>query len=253
LHERVFARDVDAVFNGDMEPYKNFVARIVMAISLQKLDTQWAGLADSYYQAAMQYVEDVIRPKDLKTLQCLALIAQYSLLTPTRTAVYYIVGLATRICQQLGLGDEKTITSGYSVGLVDPLTLDMRRRLSWVVTGMEFGLAHGMGRPSGFAKGNDLTDVKFFEAVADENITEEGIKPGPPCEKKLVAIHFCKMRICQAEIRRVLYEKKRPEPNQDDHPWFAQMEQKIKEWLDSVPEQPEWCKPWYVSCIALAD
>jgi hypothetical protein len=203
----MFAKDLDAVFDGDKDPYGNFVVRMVMAISLQKLDTQYAGLADSYYLAAMQHFEDVVRSKDLKTLQCLILIGQYSLLTPTRTAVYFVIGLATRICQQLGLGEEKTITAGYDIGLVDPLTLDMRRRLSWIVTTNEFGLAQSMGRPSGFAKGNDLMDVKFFATVDDGNITEEGIKPGEPCEKKLVSIHFCKMRILQAEIRRILYEK----------------------------------------------
>lgn len=244
LHEKVFARDLDAVFAGDTDPYRNYVVRMVMAISLQKLDTQYAGLADSYYLAAMQYFEDIIRPKDLRTLQCLVLIGQYSLLTPTRTAVYFIIGLATRICQQLGLGEEKTITAGYDIGLVDPLTLDMRRRLSWIVTTNEFGLAQSMGRPNGFAKGDDLMDVEFFATVDDENITEEGIQPGEVCEKKLVAIHFCKMRVLQAEIRRVLYEKKRPEPRHEDHPWFARVEEKLKDWLDSSPEKPEWCIPW---------
>ena len=240
LHEKVFLKDLDAVYEGDNDPYRNFVVRIVMAVSLQKLDTQYAGLADSYYLAAMQYFQDVVRPKDLKTLQCLLLIGQYSLLTPTRTAVYYIIGLATRICQQLGLGEEKTVT----LGIDDPYTLDMRRRLSWFVTTMEFGLAQSMGRPNGFAKSDDLMNVEFFEAVDDEYISEDGIKPGPPSEKKLIAIHFCKMRLCQAEIRRVLYEKKRPEPKHETDPWFLEMLQKIEHWRDSAPDKPEWCKPW---------
>ncbi|KAB5536015.1 fungal-specific transcription factor domain-containing protein [Coniochaeta sp. 2T2.1] len=245
LHEKVFAKDLNAVFDGDKDPYRNFVVRMVMAVSLQKLDTQYAGLADSYYLAAMQYFEDVVRSKDLKTLQCLILIGQYSLLTPTRTAVYFIIGLATRICQQLGLGEEKTISAGYDIGLVDPLTLDMRRRLAWIVTTNEFGLAQSMGRPSGFAKGNDMMDVKFFATVHDEHITAEGIKPGEPSENKLVAIHFCKMRLLQAEIRRILYEKSRPHPRHEEDPWFATMEDKLRAWRDASPEKPEWCRPWF--------
>ncbi|KAK0717968.1 fungal-specific transcription factor domain-containing protein [Lasiosphaeria miniovina] len=241
LHEKIFADDLNAVFVGDTDPYKNFVVRMVMAISLQKLDTQYAGLADSYYLAAMQQFEEVVRPKDLRTLQCLVLIGQYSLLTPTRTAVYYVIGLATRICQQMGLGEEKTIALGIS----DPQTLDMRRRLSWIVTTNEFGLSHIMGRPNGFAKGDDLMDVNFFETVGDEDITPEGIRQGPICEKKLVAIHFCKMRLLQAELRRMLYEKSRPEPNHESHPWFIQMEQKLEKWRNTAPEKPEWCKPWF--------
>lgn len=219
---------------------------MVLAISMQKLDPQYAGLADSYYLAAMEYMEDVIRPKDIKTLQCLVLIAQYSLLTPTRTAIYYIVGLATRLCQQLGLTEEKTITQGVSLGLVNPLQLDMRRRLSWIVLSMEFGLAHIMGRPNAFATGQDHVDVGFFEPIDDEYITSDGILPGPTSEKKAVAIHFFRMRLLQAEIRRVLYQKKRQEPKNEDHPWYAQMKQKLKFWVDASPQDPSWSKQWCV-------
>ncbi|KAI0442977.1 hypothetical protein F4803DRAFT_550549 [Xylaria telfairii] len=241
LHEKILARALEDAYAGSQDPYQNFVVRLVMAISMQKLDSNYAGLADSYYLAAMQYFEAVVRPKDIKTLQCLVLIGQYSLLTPTRTAVYYVVGLATRISQQLGLADEKTIGLGAS----DPMALDMRRRLSWIVSTFELGLSHGMGRPNGFAKTDDIIDIKWFETVPDTNISEGGIIPGPPDEKKLVAIHFCKMRLLQAEIRRTLYEMKRPEPRNAHHRWFAEMEAKMDQWLRSSPEKPPWCKPWF--------
>ncbi|KAH9987437.1 fungal-specific transcription factor domain-containing protein [Xylariaceae sp. FL0662B] len=241
FHEKALEATLDEVYGGSQDPYQNFVVRLVMATSMQKLDATYAGLADSYYLAGMRYFEDVVRPKDLKTLQCLVLIGQYSLLTPTRTAVYYIVGLATRIAEQLGLTDEKTI----SIGVNDPLTLDMRRRLSWIVAMMELGLASSMGRPNGLAKSGDIHNVKFFETVSDSNISSNGIIPGPPDAKKLVAIHFCKMRLLQAEIRRVLYEKKQPEPRDDRHPWFSAMEAKMDHWLKESPENPPWCKPWF--------
>lgn len=228
------------MFAGDTDPYKHFVVNMVVAISLQKMG-KYAGLPDSYYLNAMRRFEDVVRPQDLKTLQCLVLIGQYSLMTPTRTATYYVTGLATKICQQMGLGDESTI----AVGQFDPRTVDLRRRASWIVTTQEFGLAYTMGRPNGFAKADDFMNVKFFDTASDEDITPEGIRSGRPCERKKVAIHFCKMRLLQAEIRRVLYEKKRPEPVHEAHPWFLQMEQKLKGWFDACPEQPAWCKPWY--------
>ncbi|KAK4034359.1 fungal-specific transcription factor domain-containing protein [Parachaetomium inaequale] len=243
LHEKAFEEDVNAVFAGDTDPYKHFVVNMVVAISLQKVG-KYAGLPDSYYLNAMRRFEDVVRPQDLKTLQCLVLIGQYSLMTPTRTATYYVTGLATRICQQMGLGDESTI----AVGVSDQRALDMRRRVSWTVTAQEFGLANTMGRPNGFAKADDFMNVKFFEPVLDEDITPDGIRSGKPCERKMVAIHFCEMRLLQAEIRRVLYEKKRPEPAHETHPWFVQMEQRLKDWLDACPAKPTWCKPWLDGC-----
>lgn len=247
LHEPSLAEEIQEVYDGSTDPYKNFVLRMVLAISMQKLDTQYAGLADSYYLAAMAYMETVIRPRDIKTLQCLVLVAQYSLLTPTRTATYYVVGLATRLSQQLGLTEEKTITQGVSLGLVNPLQLDMKRRLYWVVASMEFGLSHSMGRPNGFATGQGHVDVDFFETVDDKYITEGGILPGPPAENKLVSIHFFRMRLLQAEIRRVLYQKKRPEPKNDDHPWYTQMDKKLQDWVDASPPNPSWTREWLVA------
>lgn len=91
LHEPSFQRVVEDVYRGSSNPYKNFTLRMVIAISMQKLDTMYAGLADSYYLAALPYLEDAVRPMDLGTLQCFALIAQYSLVTPTRTAAYWVV------------------------------------------------------------------------------------------------------------------------------------------------------------------
>ena len=214
---------------------------MVIAISLQKLESQYAGLADSYYLAAMNYFETVVQAKDLKTLQCLVLIAQYSLLTPTRTPVYYVVGLAVKICQQEGYAQESTIAPRK----LDPLTIDMRRRMVWIVNALELGLAHSMGRPNFFARGLDGLDVEFFATVDDEHITETGINNAAPVnERKLAAIHFYKMRLRQAEIRKCLYERKKPEPKTDIHPWFQQTEDKLQGWLDASPEKPIWCKSW---------
>jgi hypothetical protein len=161
--------------------------------------------------------------------------------------IYYVIGLAARICQQEGLASEKTIMS-YDL---DAKTIDMRRRIIWTVAAMEYGLAHSMGRPNNFATGDDRLDVQFFAAVEDENITEQGIQPGPPSERKLVAIHFYKMRMCQAEIRRALYEKKKDEPKNDSHPWFASVEKMNKDWLDASPTSPDWCKSWYELSMTL--
>lgn len=240
LHEKDFDKDLEAVYSGDSDPYRNFIVRMVIAVSLQKLEIQYAGLADSYYVAAMQYAEAVIRPRDLKTLQCLILIGQYSLQTPTRTPVYYVVGFATRICQQEMMMDENPITTSE----LDPKTMDMRRRLSWIVATMEFGLCYHMGRPSGFARADDRIDANLFADVDDENITPSGILPGPPSDRKLFAIHFYKARAFQAEIKRVLYEKKRAEPNNDLHPWFASIEAKLSEWLAGAPETRQWSRQW---------
>jgi hypothetical protein len=237
FHEPTFTRDVEDVYNGSTDPYKNFCLRMVIAISLQKMDTQYAGLADSYYLAALKFFERAIKPMNVKTLQCFALIAGYSLLTPTRTAVYYIVGLGVRLCQALGLHEEKTITRGPGGRPASPLDVDMRRRLFWCLLSMDYGLAHSLGRPAHFATRQEHIDVGFFELADDAYITKEAILPAPQASlKKWIAIHFFKMRMLQLEIRRKLYQRKRPEPKDDRDPWFAGMLAKMVAWRDTSPE-----------------
>lgn len=251
LHEPTFARDVETVYAGQGNDYQNFILRMVIAISLQKMDTQYAGLADSYYLAALKYFQPVIRPMDLRTLQAFALLAEYSLLTPTRTAIYYVMGLAVRLAQALGINEEKTITRGKGGARADCLEVDMRRRLFWCTWVMELGLAHSLGRPSILATGREHIDVAFFEAVPDEYITPDGVLPGAPrpTVKKWIAIHFFKMRLLQLEMRRKLYQKKRPHPKDDQDPWFKEMNAKLENWRDASPNNEDGSglnKTWFV-------
>ena len=252
LHEPTLEADIEAVYNEDMQSsaYQNFVARMVISISLQKMDTQYAGLADSFYLAALKYLEPCVRPMDLRTLQCFALMAEYSLLTPTRTAIYYVVGIAVRLAQALGLHEEKTITRGAHGERADPLEIDMRRRLYWCIIVMDFGLAHALGRPSILATDQEHFDVEWFETCEDKYITRNGIDPAAtPTLKKWVTIHFFKMRLLQLEIRRKLYRSKQPEPRDDSDPWFQQMDAKLIVWRDSSPNKEEgtgFDKRWFI-------
>lgn len=252
LHEPTLEADIEAVYNEEIQstPYQNFVARMVIAISLQKMDTQYAGLADSFYLAALKYLEPCVRPMDLSTLQCFALMAEYSLLTPTRTAIYYVVGIAVRLAQALGLNEEKTIVRGRDGSRADPLEIDMRRRLFWCIIVMDFGLSHALGRPAILATDQEHFDVNWFETCEDKYITREGIDPAAtPTLKKWVTIHFFKMRLLQLEIRRKLYRSKQTEPRDDSDPWFQQMLAKLEVWRDSSPNKDEdtgFDKRWFI-------
>ena len=245
LHEPSFRNVVGDVYNGSEDPYKNFTVRMVLAISMQRLEIQYAGLADSYYLAALPFFEKAIKPMNLGTLQCFSLM-----LTPTRTAAYWVVGLAARLCQELGITEESTIAPIHNhKPRFNALEVDMRRRLFWIITSLEFGLAHSLGRPSAFGTSFDHVDVKFFEPVDDQYITPSGVVPGSPQSlKKRIAIHSYKMRLLQAEIRRILYLNKQAEPTSDEDIWFKEMQKKLTDWLQSCPAQDGgsgWGETWY--------
>jgi hypothetical protein len=240
LHEPSFRRDLETVYDGSTDPTLNFQVRLVVAISMQKLDTQYAGLADSYYLAALPFLTSATQKMDLSTLQCFALIAQYSLLTPTRTAAYWVVGIAAKLCQELGLCEEETIHRPPSGSRPNALEVDMRRRLFWIILSMEYGLSHSLGRPSAFGVTVDNVNVGFFELCDDRFITPDGLLSGHhPIMKKCISIHFFKMRLLQAEIRRTLYLCKRDTPARDTDPWFLNMLKKIDDWVRDCPKNDE--------------
>ena len=207
---------------------------------MQKLGSKYAGLADSYYLAALPFLDKVLVSKNLGTLQCLLLIALYSMTTPTRTAAYWVVGLATKLCQELRVADEATIGVGTNGQALDPLEVDMRRRCYWIGLSFELGLAHILGRPSSFAVSHDHIDVKPWQLVDDKYITREGVKPGSPVSmKKRISSHFMLMRLLQLEIRHTLYVRRRETPADDADPWFSDMERKLNAWVNSCPRNDE--------------
>lgn len=213
---------------------------MIYAIGLQRMDTQFAGLGDSAYLAAMQYFEAVVKPMDLHTLQCFVLIGEYSLLTPTRTAVFYVIGMAVRLAQALGLTDESTIVYDENGQERDFLDIDLRRKAFWAITTMDYGLAHSLGRPSIMSTGRERENVNFFAPYDDKDITKTGVAAHAlPSTRKWIAIHFYEMRLLQLEIRRKLYQKRRPTPQSDDDPWFTAMQMKLDQWMSANPGTEE--------------
>ncbi|RPB13304.1 hypothetical protein P167DRAFT_535008 [Morchella conica CCBAS932] len=237
LHEPTFIQDVADVYSGSIDPYKNFQLKMVLAISMQRLSRQYATIADSYFLAGLEHLEEVLESMDHRTLQCLLVMAQYALVTPTRMAVYHIVGIAVRLCMQLGYHQERTIM--LSENPLDCITKDMRRRFFWSLASMEYGLSHVLGRPSSFATADSFVDVGFYETVDDTCITVEGILPGPPSPKKLISMHFFRMRRLQAEIRQTLYQNPRENPKSDEDPWFHEMSAKLDNWRATCPQNDQ--------------
>ncbi|RPA77054.1 hypothetical protein BJ508DRAFT_213158, partial [Ascobolus immersus RN42] len=234
LHEPTFRQYVDDIYNGDRDPVKLFQLRMVLATALQRYGPESVAHAEQYYLAAYAQIEEIMEPKDLLTLQCVALLCQYSIQTPTKIAVYHILGIAVRLCIQLGFSQEKTILLGDPPP--DPLTEDLRRRLFWTIASFEYGVSHILGRPSGFATVDAYIDVKFYQPVQDKYITREGVVEGaPPCPLKLISMHFFRLRRLQAQIRQTLYQNPRPSPRDDRDPWFQEMKAKVEKWMSDAP------------------
>lgn len=73
----------------------------------------------------------------------------YALLNPDKGSVWFLIGLATRTCVDLGFHNEHNAGGEQ----LDVLELDMRRRLFWITYKMDRLLSASLGRPPSIPDG----------------------------------------------------------------------------------------------------
>lgn len=82
-------------------------------------------------------------------LQAILLLIWYSLLNPEKGSIWYLVGLATRTCVDMGYHNEHNA----QIEQLDALEIDMRRRLFWCAYKMDRLLSQSLGRPPSIPDG----------------------------------------------------------------------------------------------------
>lgn len=97
----------------------------------------------------------------------------YSLLNPDKGSIWFLVGLATRACVDLGYHNEHNV----QVDQLDALELDMRRRLFWCTYKMDRLLSQSLGRPPSIPDGFVNVPVSF----ACERSLRDTANNGPSC------------------------------------------------------------------------
>lgn len=83
-------------------------------------------------------------------LQAILLLVWYSLLNPEKGSIWFLVGLATRTCVDLGFHNEHNSQVEQQA---DVLEVDMRRRLFWCTYKMDRLLSQSLGRPPSIPDG----------------------------------------------------------------------------------------------------
>lgn len=92
-----------------------FLQSIIYSISCHCVPPNHQGhlflpLADSFHQRAIEHIEAATSELSIQSLRNIALLAFHSLLSPSRGNCYQLIGLATRLCIDLGL-EKETDTS----------------------------------------------------------------------------------------------------------------------------------------------
>ncbi|ODV88475.1 hypothetical protein CANCADRAFT_14066, partial [Tortispora caseinolytica NRRL Y-17796] len=211
--------------------FLNLVFAIAIAVNHQHYPDR---LPEAYHAAAMRHVDTLMNSSDrLEALQAILLLCLYSIMRPAFPGVWYTLGIALRICVDLGLHSE----SGIRINL---FRLDMRRRLFWCTYVVDRQICVYLGRPPGIP--DQSIKVPFPSLLDDALITPEGFIQPPvniaPSYKQVSQAMFVIRRL-QSEIQFILYDKgELPRRFSTLEDWKVDMWDRVQRWYASCPKSP---------------
>jgi hypothetical protein len=148
----------DAYYSCGATPYETFVFNMVLAIataSVYKYDWQMLPSAESHHARAMQELDLVLAYGGLDSLQAILLLCQYrqgSSIKDNSASMWHLVGIAARICLELGLHRESAYPLKFSNDF-DPATAaryqqqEVSRKCFWCLIAMDRVTSNILGRP----------------------------------------------------------------------------------------------------------
>lgn len=119
-------------------------------------------------------------------LQAILLLVWYSLLNPDKGSIWFLVGLATRTCVDLGFHNEQNAP----VDQLDSLELDMRRRLFWCTYKMDRLLCISLGRPPSIPDGYINVPVRDYSSTS---VCKDGTKLTRSCHRACMMLIFTRI------------------------------------------------------------
>ncbi|KAJ4859683.1 fungal specific transcription factor domain-containing protein [Trichoderma breve] len=165
LHPRAVRAVVDGIYSDagfeKTHPFEMFMFHMILAIATSQVyKFNWRVLpdAETHLQKATDYLNAVLFEGGLRALQAMLLLCQFRLSNSTNHAsdsLWHIVGIAVRMCFELGLHREATYrTAGSRRDATDVSFLspkyeenEVRRRCFWSVYALDRVISVTLGRP----------------------------------------------------------------------------------------------------------
>lgn len=145
-------------YRSTAKAYDVFVFNMVLAIAtanVHKYDWQMLSSAESHHARAMKELNAVLAQGGLQCLQAILLLCQYrqgSSIKDNSASMWHLVGIAARICLELGLHRESAYPLVYSEGHSEEQLRSYRRqevsrRCFWSLMAMDRVTSNILGRP----------------------------------------------------------------------------------------------------------
>ncbi|KAF8852695.1 hypothetical protein BDZ45DRAFT_599598 [Acephala macrosclerotiorum] len=206
--------------------YEAFVFDLVLAIAtanVYKFDWRMLPSAETHHSRAMSRITEVFQCGGIKSLRVILLLCQYrtgSSMQDSSASMWHLVGIAVRICYELGLHRESTYrskaqTDGHEEYLAEQREQETRRRCFWCVFAMDRIVGITLGRP--LAINLDDIDVALPSPQSDQIFATQfrGQQHTHQASRTSIFVHITQYRHLCGRIMTHLHGLKRAEHTED--------------------------------------
>jgi hypothetical protein len=165
VHQKQVLVALEAVYTDStsisIKPFQAFMFNMILAIAtaqVYKFDWHVLPDAETHHQKALAHMDAVLSTGGIHSLQAILLCCQFRLSSSTKDSssgsLWHMVGIASRMCFELGLHRESTYASehetfcrGSDMQLSTSETLLVYRQCFWCVFSLDRVVSITLGRP----------------------------------------------------------------------------------------------------------
>ncbi|KAF3491731.1 transcriptional regulator [Arthroderma uncinatum] len=250
LHKPSFWAMFDRIYDIPLEQFSNeentFLPLLYLALAVGCL---FRGPGDStleksgyesavdqgfqYFKAGRQLL-DITECRDLTSLQAVCFMILFLQASANIRTCYSYIGIALRAAVRLGL--HRSVSVKFN-----PIELETRKRIFWVVRKMDVHVSTILGLPSMLSE--DDIDQAYPAAADDEYITKDGIMPMPPnyiCLMEGANAHM-KLGHIMLKVMKYIYPVK-VATHGDNHTYMVshskirELERDLQNWMEALPD-----------------
>lgn len=235
-----------------------FLVNIVLAIGASERSrtaTTCHVSHQSFFNAAIQSLEEVLRADDLACIQCLLLLCMYGSNEPQSVNLWYTLGLALRLVIGINLHRQE------SVATKSLLDAEMAKRIFWSAYNMDRSISIAMGRPLGVQDADITTPLPLCltDDMLSQRVEMLSMNLVPDPKDMSTFLHIIRLRRITAEIYRTLHSAGDTNLTGEGLEAFrTQQHDQLNQWLasalrylspTSMNQTPEWCQIAYHQAI----
>jgi hypothetical protein len=190
-------------------------------------------LSESLFQEGIRHLSNPDpHSSEMAWIQVTLLILQYASINPKLANVWILSGLVMRDSLELGFHRDISVSN-----TLDPLTIDLRRRIFWTAYCMDRSICAALRQPLSIP--DPAIDTQVMSLLPDRCITPLGLDNQCQPTKEL-ALRWIEFRQLQSHMTEVHFQGRPLDQGQSWEDWLAAMELRLRQWYNSGLPHDGW-------------